>query len=488
MSLRIGRLIARSFLAVMMLTVALHSNPVRSQSLAEVDPFQLDIRDILALQSALASQNLYAGSIDGQWGALSQSALDRWLQRHRRGHFSTESAHSMAENYWRFLEAGNWGTYWVTQADISFHFPWAILTNRVESDVFFLGWESPNGGLVVLVHFDDARGTLALHDYFLAETPARTAPYLSINDGLAVTSIDRRDGGRTYLRSDWTGEFYGSVIVMASSSLLSEANFLITSIAQGFGPRLDIPVRDFPFLDLTYEQVASPVQPEPNAPYPQPPDQVATAVAPAPSEVVGTGTGFFVNPSDIVTAYHVIRECALVTLSDGTVLSLIAEDQSVDLAVLSASRRSPHWLTLSPEAGARLGQTAHALGYPYSNILNTGLSLTSGNVSAVRDISGSESGFLFSAPVQPGNSGGPVLSSSGTVIGVVVSRLDDLAVLETTGTLPQNMNFAASTLAIYDFLEDSLVILPAGEAAPFDLEDGLSSEMASAIVEIECRN
>ncbi len=72
------------------------------------------------------------------------------------------------------------------------------------------------------------------------------------------------------------------------------------------------------------------------------------------------------------------------------------------------------------------------------------------------------------------------------MVGVVVSRLDDLAVLEATGTLPQNMNFATPPAEIAGFLDRSGITLPAPVAAPFDLGDGLRDEMAGAVVPVYC--
>ncbi len=59
----------------------------------------------------------------------------------------------------------------------------------------------------------------------------------------------------------------------------------------------------------------------------------------------------------------------------------------------------------------------------------------------------------ISAPVQPGNSGGPVLDASGNVIGVVVARLDALKLAQRTGRLPQNVNFAITAGAARAFLD-----------------------------------
>ena len=48
----------------------------------------------------------------------------------------------------------------------------------------------------------------------------------------------------------------------------------------------------------------------------------------------------------------------------------------------------------------------------------------------------------ITAPVQPGNSGGPLLDGAGNVLGVVVAKLDALYVAEAIGDIPQKLNFA----------------------------------------------
>jgi S1-C subfamily serine protease len=55
--------------------------------------------------------------------------------------------------------------------------------------------------------------------------------------------------------------------------------------------------------------------------------------------------------------------------------------------------------------------------------------------------------------VQPGNSGGPLLHSSGNVVGLVSARLADIATLKITGSLPQNVNYALKSSFITAFLE-----------------------------------
>ena len=57
------------------------------------------------------------------------------------------------------------------------------------------------------------------------------------------------------------------------------------------------------------------------------------------------------------------------------------------------------------------------------------------------------------APVQPGNSGGPLLDLSGNIVGVVVGKLDAVKLAELTGDIPQNVNFVISAGVAWAFLD-----------------------------------
>jgi S1-C subfamily serine protease len=59
----------------------------------------------------------------------------------------------------------------------------------------------------------------------------------------------------------------------------------------------------------------------------------------------------------------------------------------------------------------------------------------------------------ISAPVQPGNSGGPLLDRNGTVVGIVVSKLNALEIASATGDIPQNVNFAIKASVAAAFLD-----------------------------------
>ena len=100
-----------------------------------------------------------------------------------------------------------------------------------------------------------------------------------------------------------------------------------------------------------------------------------------------------------------------------------------------------------------MGETATVAGYPFGGLLTSDLHVTSGNVSALAGLQDDSTRPQITAPVQPGNSGGPLLDESGNVIGVVVSRLNALGVARATGTIPQNVNFAIKGSVARMFLE-----------------------------------
>ncbi|MFZ1470885.1 MAG: serine protease, partial [Paracoccaceae bacterium] len=216
----------------------------------------------------------------------------------------------------------------------------------------------------------------------------------------------------------------------------------------------------------------------------------ATPEAPPRAKVTGrpksSGSGFYIGPTMLVTAAHVVEGCGTVAMIDGTPLDVVAKDSTLDLAVLSGANDTGVWLKLSALEVPKLGEAVTALGYPYYTSLDQGLTVTSGNVSALRGIDGSSSRVMITAPVQPGNSGGPLLNKKGAVIGVVVSRVDDMAILEETGSLPQNMNFAVPSGPLLTFLAQSRITRPQGDGTGGDISGEVPDGVANAVVPLHC--
>lgn len=83
------------------------------------------------------------------------------------------------------------------------------------------------------------------------------------------------------------------------------------------------------------------------------------------------------------------------------------------------------------------------------------MNVTTGNVSATAGPGDDPRLIQITAPVQPGNSGGPVVNQSGQLVGVVIGELDGRQLARQIGVMPQNVNFAIKASVVRDFLEAS---------------------------------
>ena len=143
----------------------------------------------------------------------------------------------------------------------------------------------------------------------------------------------------------------------------------------------------------------------------------------APQMVEARGSGFIVSADGtVITNNHVVKGATSikVTLDDGTVLpaKVVGRDPGTDLAVLKVSSKTPlPFVELGESDDVEPGQWVVAIGNPFG----LGGTVTAGIVSARgRDIGdGPYSSFLqIDAPINRGNSGGPLLTQDGKVIGV----------------------------------------------------------------------
>ena len=139
-----------------------------------------------------------------------------------------------------------------------------------------------------------------------------------------------------------------------------------------------------------------------------------------------TGTGFFVAPDGyVVTNAHVIEGCedpkVVCGLAGPVSAHVLARDAANDLALLKVEAGSDHVATL--RTGVKIGEEIAAFGYPLPDRLSTGGNFTVGNVSALAGFKNDSRHIQISAPIQPGNSGGPVVDQCGNVVGVIVTVL-----------------------------------------------------------------
>jgi S1-C subfamily serine protease len=159
------------------------------------------------------------------------------------------------------------------------------------------------------------------------------------------------------------------------------------------------------------------------------------------------GSCFFVSgDGTVVTNHHVVdgrSEFKVIDTSGAQYKAVLEKsDQANDLAVLKVKASNHKYVSFAPFGSLKTGQNIFAVGYPVSAVLGTEPKFTDGVVSSTTGMQNMANMFQMTVPIQPGNSGGPVLNEKGQVVGVVTSTAAVGAFFENTGSLPQNVNWA----------------------------------------------
>jgi serine protease Do len=202
------------------------------------------------------------------------------------------------------------------------------------------------------------------------------------------------------------------------------------------------------------------------------------------------GTGFFVSSEGhIVTNSHVVNDCNSVQVTFGLTPKMagriMAHDAANDLALIKIEMHPTAFASL--RSGVRLGEGVAAFGFPLAGLLATSGNFTLGNVTAVAGLGDDTRIIQISAPVQPGNSGGPLLDYSGNVVGVVEGKLNAITVFTVTNDLAQNVNFAIKANVVTNFLDANSVAYTSGSLGSTALQHSEIAERAKSLaVMIEC--
>jgi S1-C subfamily serine protease len=192
-----------------------------------------------------------------------------------------------------------------------------------------------------------------------------------------------------------------------------------------------------------------------------------------------SGTAFLIAPGVLMTNAHVVegaRQMRLTSLQGNLETEVILCDSNNDLALLRATLPANSQPLRFRQSGANLAEAVTTLGYPMASLMGSGVQVTQGVISGLFGAHNDIRLLQFTAPIQPGSSGSPLLDQQGMVLGVVSS----------TFTQMQNMNFAIRGVLATALMEASNIpCLPPTDYITLPTAQ-MVAQLQSAIWKVEC--
>jgi S1-C subfamily serine protease len=178
----------------------------------------------------------------------------------------------------------------------------------------------------------------------------------------------------------------------------------------------------------------------------------------------GSGTAFLVSDLGyLVTNEHVIHDRESVYIMyQGEIVSaeVIARDTVNDVAILKADVTGMPFEIGSSRSVVR-GSEVMTLGYPNSDSQGQNQKASFGRINSLTGFGDDIRYFQIDVPVQPGNSGGPLINARGQVVGIVTSRLNEAQVV----------NFAIKSDYIFPLLPDEALTSVTEENSEMSMEE-----------------
>lgn len=168
------------------------------------------------------------------------------------------------------------------------------------------------------------------------------------------------------------------------------------------------------------------------------------------------GSGFFITPDGyFVTNQHVVADARRIRVKTTTgtyPARVVCQDRANDLALVKVDGTFAS-LRINGSAAVRSADRVFTVGYPNPAMQGVLPKYSGGDIAALTGPGDDPRLFQISLPVQPGNSGGPLVDTKGGVVGVVVGQLDKSAALRASGQLPENVNYAVKGSLVLTMLE-----------------------------------
>lgn len=207
---------------------------------------------------------------------------------------------------------------------------------------------------------------------------------------------------------------------------------------------------------------------------------------PESSKGISTGTGFFIsNDGYMLTNSHVIEGSSNISVilnGKSVPAALIEHDSSNDIALLKVNE-SVKGLPIELKKNTKQGAEIAILGYPNIGLQGNEQKANFGYINSNSGIQGDTRYFQIDSPVQPGNSGSPMVNKNGVVIGIASATLNQSAAIRSTGTLAQNVNYAVKiTYALPMLISHGVKYIEISNQKPLVKTDLIESIAGSVVL------
>jgi S1-C subfamily serine protease len=195
------------------------------------------------------------------------------------------------------------------------------------------------------------------------------------------------------------------------------------------------------------------------------------------------GTCFSIGKNYVVTNQHVLDENPNIYIIHDDIkypAEVVYLNDLYDLAILKIEGfEFPFSFQLLDSASIKAGQDIYTIGYPLVDMLGSNVRLTTGIINAKSGLANDKNSFQISAQIQPGNSGGPVVTKDepGMVLGIATYKVSDSYLLSEKSAIGQNLNFANNCDTLISLLKQ--LSIETDNAKVHTLDDAL---YATAIV------
>ncbi|MCW1923756.1 serine protease [Luteolibacter arcticus] len=202
-----------------------------------------------------------------------------------------------------------------------------------------------------------------------------------------------------------------------------------------------------------------------------------------------TGTGFFITGvGHLLTNNHVVEKRTKIEVQVGgrfLPAKVLKFDATNDIALLKVEAPSTKWLPLGEEKGVGLAKPVFTVGFPQVTVQGSSAKFTEGSVSSLSGANDDRRYFQISVPIQPGNSGSPLVDGTGKVVGIVSATLSS-GVSERGLEINQNVNYALKISYAKSML-GSAFIAPTPLANPPKTREAIVQAAADAVVLIRAQ-